>query len=239
MAVAPSYQKFTQMADPYMENGRMYITLKDESTGRVKKARWYTNAEYKKLYPNAPIETANDCSIHDILGFGGEDDGITLFKGDTYSELDWFHLHKECRYHRILGWYVVSSEEVPTALPKGITPVRALWNKVSGADGKLLPDAKLQPYLDSILYDESDSEYVGEIGERLELDVTVTKKTLSEGYYGVQTTHYFEDEIGNVYVWKTSAKSLAEGQSYHIKGTVKEFKTYHGQKQTWLTRCSC
>jgi hypothetical protein len=47
-----------------------------------------------------------------------------------------------------------------------------------------------------------------------------------------------KNEQGNVLVWKTSKSlNIEEGEKFTIIGTVKEFNTYDGTKQTILTRC--
>jgi hypothetical protein len=49
----------------------------------------------------------------------------------------------------------------------------------------------------------------------------------------------FNDEQGNCIVWKaTSNPSMEIGQTYSVKGTVKDHTDYKGTKQTLLTRCS-
>lgn len=94
--------------------------------------------------------------------------------------------------------------------------------------------------LDKSLADNATSEYQGEIGERLDLVLTVKKRLEYEGFNYLDTLHItiMEDEDGNVYVWKTSAKKLGEGETYKVRGTVKAHNDYKGINQTILTRCA-
>ena len=63
-----------------------------------------------------------------MLGF---DNGyITIFKGNIVPHADWFSL-SNARYHNTWGWYIVSTEEVPADLPKGIEPIILSWEDVS------------------------------------------------------------------------------------------------------------
>lgn len=89
---------------------------------------------------------------------------------------------------------------------------------------------------------KSKTEYVGNISEKLSASVVfvdVFSYTTHYTYYG--ETHFiykFADENGNVFVWKTTAfHDLTAGNTYTIKGTVKEHSEYKGEKQTTLKGC--
>jgi hypothetical protein len=97
------------------------------------------------------------------------------------------------------------------------------------------------------------SSYQGNIKDRLELDVTLVFKTSFEvpSYSGYGTDiiaiYKMVDGNHNAYIWKTSSCLLKEeedrtrpiqkGESFRIKGTVKEHSEYKNEKQTILTRC--
>ena len=91
---------------------------------------------------------------------------------------------------------------------------------------------------------EITSEHQGEIGKRQTWDLTVTKRVDMEvdsygwSYSGTEMLHIhiFEDEAGNVFVWKTTSVSLNEGDSYKVKATVKAHDEYNGTPQTILSR---
>jgi len=85
---------------------------------------------------------------------------------------------------------------------------------------------------------ETNSEYVGDVKDRLDLEnLTLVFTKSFDGYYGVSHLHKFVDESGNIFVWFTGSVLLDEGEVYSGKGTVKEHKEYNGEKQTVLTRC--
>ena len=89
---------------------------------------------------------------------------------------------------------------------------------------------------------QSKSNYVGKVGDRLELTVKLTKVSSYDTHFNhVTVTNYiniFEDAYGNVYVWKTTAWFDANvDDELTLKGTVKEHSEYKGIKQTILTRC--
>lgn len=231
MAVAKSYQAMEQVCEPYKVNGRMYVKV---NTGKItRQVRWYTDAEYERLYPEVKIIKAAK-SQKEVLGF--TKGYITIFKGDTFSNLDWFKA-STARYAKFWGWYIISTEEVPEDLPEGIEPVKLYWDAVGDGE-KLAAEAVVAAAVDSLLYEAGSSEYVGNIGDRLSLVLTVTKAiALDSGYYGPSTMHVMEDDESNIFVWTTSAKSLPESATVELKGTVKDHKIYKNNKQTILTRC--
>ena len=221
MAVAPSFQNLEQLSEPFEENGKEYILVKTKS-GTTRKVRWYEEP-MKKIRP-----------VKEVLGF--TKGYITIFKGDTYSLLDWFR-ESTARYHNFWGWYFISDEELPE-IPAGVTPIQLKWEDVAFADeDQLRPESQIKEYIDSLMYDPSPSKWQGEVGDRLEKVLTVTKVIPIEGYYGNSTMHIFSDPEENVYVWTTAAKTLEVGKTYVIRGTIKQLSVYKNQKQTILTRC--
>lgn len=237
MAVAKSYQDLEIVGEVFVSSSRQYVNVKMKS-GALKTVRWYSDSEYRKMYPEvAAVDHSNDPYYKpqkEVLGF--TKGYITIFKGDTYSEIEWFRA-SIARYARWWGWYIISTEEVPEDLPEGITPVQLPWELVGQEDGKLKPEHLVKEAVESIIYDESESEYIGSIGERLDLYLTVERAIELDGAYGRSTMHIMRDDCGNMFVWTTAAKSWSAGTEHHIKGTVKDHRTYKGEKQTVLTRC--
>ena len=233
--VAKSFQEMEIVCEPYTLTGRMYVKVKNPKTGNVRQVRWYTDAEYAKLYPEAKADITTFKNQKQALGF--EKGYITIFKGDTYTHIDWFRA-SICRYTRWWGWYVVSTEEIPEDLPSGVEPVRLDWESVGAENGNLKPENQVKEAVEALIYEGSDSEHVGTIGERLELYVTVEKALEFDGAYGRGSTmHLMRDDCGNLFVWNTSAKSWSVGTEHHIRGTVKDHRTYRNEKQTVLNRC--
>lgn len=235
MPVAKSYAMLTIEEGPYTINGRQYCKVRQKNGG-LKQVRWYSDAEYARMYPGAQVtaETANWKTQREMLGF---DKGyITIFKGDTYSCSEWFK-RSIARYCKWWGWYIVSTEELPE-LPAGITSVQLPWEAVGKEDGSLIADGLLTKAVEPYLYEATTSEFVGEIGERLDLMLTVKKAIEVNGAFGSSTIHIMEDECGNEFMWSTAAKSWAEGTVKHVRGTVKDHRIYRNSKQTVLTRCT-
>lgn len=82
------------------------------------------------------------------------------------------------------------------------------------------------------------SEWVGEVGKRVSLEIAEVKVITSwETMYGVTSVYKIVGKDGNVYTWKTG--NYIPDEATKITGTVKEHKEYRGVKQTELTRCRC
>lgn len=235
--VAKSYQGLELVTEPYAVNGRMYVKVKTQS-GTVRQVRWYSAAEYKKMYPEAQVDHSEDPywkSQKEILGFKAG--FITIFTGNTYEHKEWF---KEigCTFRKFWGWGLPGDIPVPAILPEGITAIRLEWDLVGKDDETLKTDEAVRKVVDSLTYEPSVSEYQGAIGDRIEVTVTVDKNITVSGYYGVSNMHIMSDAEGNVYVWTTASKSWSEGTQKTIRGTVKDHREYKNTKQTILTRCS-
>lgn len=85
------------------------------------------------------------------------------------------------------------------------------------------------------------SEFVGVIGQKLSIDVTVTSIRGYESAYGYMTIYNFKDDLGNLLVWFSSNNiGIEENKKYSVVGTVKDHKIgdqkYGSKKQTILTR---
>ena len=91
---------------------------------------------------------------------------------------------------------------------------------------------------------KAKSQYMGEVGDKIELDVVLEKRAYFEvpsfRGFGTDTMYVytFRTEQGNALVWKTTWGTDTEiGTKLHLKGTIKEHKEYADEKQTVLTRC--
>ena len=232
--VAKSFQGLEQIGDIYQVKGRNYIQVKTK-TGTIKAVRVYTDKEYAKMYPDDVKDNGTQLKTQkEVLGF---DKGyITIFKGNTFEDKEYFK-GNSARYTRLWGWYFVSTEELPEDIPDDVEPIRLPWEMVGNEDGTLKSEVVIARAIESLVYEPDDSEWQGEIGDKLDIIVTVEKAILLDGYYGPSTMHVFRDYDGNCYVWTTAARSWETGSEHHIAGTIKELKQYKGTKQTVLTRC--
>lgn len=99
---------------------------------------------------------------------------------------------------------------------------------------------------------EAESEYIGQVGDKIQMTVTYKKSFSYEThftYHGeTNYIHQFETEDGNIIVWKTANvidtldedgcyKPIPTGSKVTVKGSIKAHEEYKGKKQTILTRC--
>jgi hypothetical protein len=91
---------------------------------------------------------------------------------------------------------------------------------------------------------KSISQYVGDVGQKLEIKGTYERSGSYErksfSGFGTETVyvHTFKDADGNIFTWKTANNICLEyGEPVILKGTVKEPNEYKDEKQTVLTRC--
>lgn len=81
------------------------------------------------------------------------------------------------------------------------------------------------------------SEYVGEVGQKIEKTLVLKRVYSFDSQFGVTHICNFADEAGNVFIWKTGSWRGDEGKTYTIKGMLKDHSEYKGIKQNVLTRC--
>jgi hypothetical protein len=92
---------------------------------------------------------------------------------------------------------------------------------------------------------EDNSEFVGEIGDKIEIDVKHLRTTSYQSMYGGGFFHLFIDSDGNVYKWSTTksmrnsimGRTVEPGDELCVKGTIKDHEEFRGVKQTVITRC--
>ena len=235
MSVAKSYEKYEVYGEPYEHNKRQYVKIKytccrksscSKCGGQgfyLKEVRWYEE----------PI------TFNARQGFGFFEKGyITIFKGPREILDEYFksNMVGKIRYNLIFLWHLPSSYEVPDDLPKEIKSVQLKWEQIS--TNNITNDYdEIKTLVGGLLNEALISEFVGEVNGKIDLDLVVIKDELVAGYYGDTHMYHFEDEHGNCYLWKTSARKLDEEEIYHLKGTIKEHLIIEGIKYTILTRC--
>lgn len=123
------------------------------------------------------------------------------------------------------------------------------------AEREAREEAERKAEEERIKAEKAVSQYIGEIGEKVDLEVEIDHTAWYERQsfsgYGTETVyiHTFKDDAGNKIVWKTTSTTLGfinpkgdwipyeAGDRIHLKGTVKEHSEYKDEKQTVLTRC--
>lgn len=151
--VAPSYQSYEVVSEVYSANGKEYIDIKHPNTGNIRKARWYSDAEYVKAFgkilPNSSEKIGKPLfSQYKALGFA--DGGyVTIFKGATAADEEYFSKNP-ARYCNYWGWYLPSGEELAD-LPANILPIRMGWSIVSDNEDTLYPEETVKKNVKALL----------------------------------------------------------------------------------------
>lgn len=84
----------------------------------------------------------------------------------------------------------------------------------------------------------SNSEYQGEIGQRITFEPVECKLVSSiDSYYGTSWLYKMTDGNGNVYVWFASSPVDEDKEFTTVTGTVKQHTEYDHVKQTVINRC--
>lgn len=112
MAVAKSYTNFEFLGDPFTENGKEYIMVRNPKTGTERKVRWYTGAEAEKItgVKEAPTKNKHYRPLKDVLGF--EKGYIWLCAGCSYDQKEEVKV-AGARYNANWGWFFPSEVELP------------------------------------------------------------------------------------------------------------------------------
>ena len=120
MPVAKSYQQLNMCGDPYEKNGRQYVIVECKN-GHRKEVRWYTQAEYEKMYPESTEPLKKIRPRKEVLGFS--EGYIWLVKGNTSDFKEWL-LENGATYRTFWGWAFPSTAEMPSMMPAGLSLVQ-------------------------------------------------------------------------------------------------------------------
>lgn len=235
MPVAKTYQNMKIEGEPFKENSRMYVNV--HASKGIKKVRWYSDAEYWRMYPNeVVVNDIMDFNARHAFGFG-ELGWIILYKADSGLLADFADAHHEAfRYNCTFGFYTPSRIPMPD-LPAGISPVRLAWNDVMDHDDRMKSHEEVQKIVNKLLYGETTSKYQGAINDWLTKEVIVKSKKTNETHYGTKHTYNLRDAEGNTYVWETGAKDYACDTSVSLKMKVKDHKEINGEQVTLVWYC--
>ena len=171
--------------------------------------------------------------------FGFSADGYAwLVMGDTYSIKDDLK-EAGAKFHSDLGWHFDHEADDDTIK----ISVDDVTHK--GWAGEYLFNDDMADYVADLKTKnapKSDSEWIGEIGEKVSIKVEFvgchSYETHFTFYGETHNIYKFKDEAGNMLIWNTSSwQDIDEGKTYILTGKIKDHSDYKGEKQTVLTRC--
>lgn len=167
-------------------------------------------------------------------GFSAE--GVTYVAiGDTYSIKDELKA-AGFTYSPVLKWHKATPDENYQTIKVDMDSIVefSAWGTGSYKTGA---GDLINELLDAT-QPKSNSEWVGETGSRISMEVTFVKRHGFMGKFGASNVYTFEDDNENLYTWFSTVEVKHEiGDRFILTGTVKEHSEYKGTKSTVLSRC--
>lgn len=199
------------------------------------------------------ISKAEELNRQFLKDHGFSEDGkIYAVLGDTYPIKDTLKA-LGCRWTNPFGWtsdhplddYPTRSFDVSQVWERDKDGVYAWWC----ADSDFIHE-QMKLAEKKLMAPTNKSEYVYEVGQRIEEVVTITHIASFDTHFGWKTItkwiYTFANDEGTVFVWKTTSpcdrvvngvyRPRLEGDRVRIRGTVKDHEEYRGVKQTVLQR---
>ena len=201
-------------------------------------ARRTKRAEAKKAELAAKADETNK-EFFQAQGFN-EFGKTYVILGNTYNVKDQL---KElgCKWSNLIGWHSPNELEGFDSVEIDVDDVyhkdyvnTYRWNSWKG-DNEETYSAKIKEANEKLNRETSTSKHVGDIGDKVEMEVELIRRGSFESEYGTTYVYNFKDSEGNIIIWKT--KNYFEVTTCIVKGTVKEHSEYKGVPQTVLTRC--
>ena len=194
-----------------------------------------------KMKDEAPERNAEILAKH---GFNENGETFVIL-GNTFEIKDELKA-AGCKFDYVLGWHspkMLDGHNLLKLTAEDVFEKNAIDTYIQTTERDADVMDKIKAANDELARRNDTSEYIGEIGKRMELTLTLERRTWfeTESYagYGMTTTwiHCFKDEHGNVLVWKTSnCLDIEEGETIKCKATIKDHSVYRNKKQTLITR---
>lgn len=228
MPVAKSYENCDCKGEPFKENGKWYILILNK--GKEKKVRWYTDAEYAKMYPTAKgglVSKDIMMTFNARHAFGFDEPGyITLYRGDVNKVEEWAHQTWPplAWYNETFGFFT-PSKIVPMTKPEDTELVRLTWDEVKQDDIHMKSHEEVKRYVDNLLIRTDTSRNNNwEVNEWIEKEVCIKTKETIESSFGKKYTYNMRDSANNTFVWTTGARDFNLEDKIALKMKVKEIK---------------
>lgn len=210
-------------------------------SGKSKRRIWkkYTPEYAEKLEQKRAAKAIVQASERNNALFGrlglAADGSAYVVMGNTYDRKSQLK-EAGAKYHPAIGWYFsdkVEDFEVHRFNVEdfAVQDKYGRWN-VYSEKSSVIEHAQAEYERGKI-----HSEFVGNIGDKISIEVTVERVGGYETQWGWTSVFTMVDADGNFFVWKTSSGDMDKGSHVQVSGKIKDHSEYKGVKQTVLTRC--
>lgn len=150
MPVAPSFEAYKRITDePFMKNGKLYITVEHPNTKNKRDVRWYSETEFAKAYGKKLQDNPDPDYWKGLKQCRGFSKGpILVIRRNLPSDEEWLRA-SVARYAVGIGWFITSDDEFPDNAPEHFKYLLLGWNEFKlNDDFHMKPAAELAEILD-------------------------------------------------------------------------------------------
>ena len=227
MPVAKSYENCDLKGEPFKENGKWYVLIIKK--GEEKKVRWYTEAEYARMYPMAKgglVSKDIMMTFNARHAFGFDNLGyITLYRGNAETVKNWARQEWPplAWYNETFGFYT-PSKITPANYPEGVECVKLTWDEVKQDDIHMKSHEEVKRYVDVLISPNTAQDNQWNVNDWIEKTVTIRTKETNESRFGAKYKYGMVDSENNLFIWETGAKDYKVDVVVTLKMKVKEIK---------------
>lgn len=219
-------------------SGRMIDTNKIYTPEHEEKLRIRREKRHQKKIEEIKAK-ASERNKEKLVEWGYDKEFIYMVLGDTFPIREDLK-EKGAFYISLLGWYF--AEKPSDYQTAEIMVSRLIWFNDLGEVYRKDDEEIIQFIKNVRLENEYQSQYVGEVGERIEIELNFIAGFWLESYnhYGSPCINKMKDQQGNIFIWKTGRNlrhDVNEEGKVKLKATIKEHSDFREEKQTILTRC--
>ena len=126
MPLAPSFANFERLSEPYFDNGKYYMNVRNPKTKTERKVRWYTDAEFAKAYGKKLSPDDGFDGLKEARGFSKGP--ILVIRNHRATDEEWLK-KSVARYAVGIGWYIVSTDVLPDDAPEHFKYLALGWKE--------------------------------------------------------------------------------------------------------------
>jgi hypothetical protein len=139
--VAPSFQALQLLSEPFLKNGKYYVTVKTNKGGE-RVVRWYDEKEYNKAFGTKIVAKASKkWDMRQARGFS--EGPVYVLRNLSKTAVAYCESHPHIRFAVDVGWHIPSEHPIPQDLPADLKLVPLSYEDFKGADDETPKPAAL------------------------------------------------------------------------------------------------